>query len=109
MNALKHLAGYEKKLLLIAPGIIQPIQHLKVEHLGNHNPRLHTDELLIALSICAVTNPMAGYAIDQLEKLRGCEAHSSVILSHVDADLFKKIGVNLSCEPKYQAKKLYHK
>ena len=109
LNALKHLAGIDKKLLLIAPGIIQPIQHLKVEHLGNHNPQLHTDELLIALSICAVTNPMAGYAIDQLDKLRGCEAHSSVILSHVDADLFKKLGVNISFEPKYQAKKLFHK
>ena len=109
LNALKHLAGIDKKLLLIAPSIIQPIQHLKVEHLGNHNPRLHTDELLIALSICAVTNPMAGYAIDQLDKLRGCEAHSSVILSHVDAELFKKIGVNISFEPKYQAKKLFHR
>ncbi len=109
MNALKYLAGIDKKLLLIAPGIIQPIQHLKVEHLGNHNPRLHTDELLIALSICAVTNPMAGYAIDQLGRLKGCEAHSSVILSHVDADLFKKLGVNLSFEPRYQAKKLFHR
>ncbi len=109
LNALKKLAGIDKKLLLIAPGVIQPIQHLKVEHLGNHNPRLHTDELLIALSICAVTNPMAAYAIDQLDKLRGCEAHSSVILSHVDEELFKKIGVNLSFEPKYQAKKLFHK
>ena len=109
MNALKKLAGIDKKLLLIAPGVIQPIQHLKIEHLGNHNPRLHTDELLIALSICAVTNPMAAYAIDQLDKLRGCEAHSSVILSHVDEELFKKIGVNISFEPKYQAKKLYHK
>ncbi len=109
MNALKYLADIDKKHLMLAPGIIEPIQHLKVEHLGNHNPRLHTDELLIALSICAVTNPMAGYAIDQLEKLRGCEAHSSVILSHVDMDLFKKLGVNLSCEPKYQATTLYHK
>ena len=109
LNALKKLAGIDKKLLLIAPGVIQPIQHLKVEHLGNHNPRLHTDELLIALSICAVTNPMAAYAIDQLDKLRGCEAHSSVILSHVDEDLFKKIGVNISFEPKYQAKKLFHR
>ena len=109
LNALKKLAGIDKKLLLIAPGVIQPIQHLKVEHLGNHNPRLHTDELLIALSICAVTNPMAAYAIDQLDKLRGCEAHSSVILSHVDEELFKKIGVNLSFEPKYQAKKLFHR
>ena len=109
LNALKKLAGIDKKLLLIAPGIIQPIQHLKVEHLGNHNPRLHTDELLIALSICAVTNPMAEVTIDQLNSLRGCEAHSSVILSHVDADLFKKLGVNLTTEPKYQAKKLFHK
>ena len=105
LNALKKLAGIDKKLLLIAPGVIQPIQHLKVEHLGNHNPRLHTDELLI----CAVTNPMAAYAIDQLDKLRGCEAHSSVILSHVDEELFKKIGVNISFEPKYQAKKLFHR
>ena len=109
LNALKKLAGIDRKLPLIAPGVIEPIQHLKVEHLGNHNPRLHTDELLIALSICAVTNPMAGYAIDQLDKLRGCEAHSSVILSHVDAELFKKIGVNMTFEPRYQAKKLFHK
>ena len=109
MNALKALAGIDKKMLLIPPNIIEPMQHLKVEHLGNHNPRLHTDELLIALSICAVTNPIAGYAIDQLIKLKGCEAHSSVILSHVDAELFKKLGVNLTCEPKYQVKKLFHK
>ena len=80
-----------------------------MEHLGNHNPRLHTDEVLIALTICAVTNPMADLAIDQLSKLKGCEAHSTVILSHVDEDLFKKLGVNISFEPKYQAKKLYHK
>ena len=106
---MKQLAGIDKKLLLITPNIVQPIQHLKVEHLGNHNPRMHTDELLIALSVCAVTNPMAAYAIDQLDKLRGCEAHSSVILSRVDEELFKKIGVNITFEPRYQAKKLYHK
>ena len=109
INALKALAGIDKKLPLIAPGVIKPIQHLKVEHLGNHNPRLHTDELLIALTICAVTNPMADLAIDQLAKLKGCEAHSTVILSHVDEELFKKLGVNISFEPRYQAKKLYHK
>ena len=109
MNALKALAGIDKKMLLIPPSIIEPIQHLKVEHMGNHNPRLHTDELLIALSICAVTNPIAGYAIDQLDKLRGCEAHSTVILSHVDLDQFKKLGINMTCEPRYQVKKLYHK
>ena len=104
MNAMKKLAGIDKKLQLISPSIVQPIQHLKVEHLGNHNPRL-----LIALSVCAVTNPMAGYAIDQLDKLRGCEAHSSVILSRVDEDLLRKIGINVTFEPRYQAKKLFHK
>ena len=109
LNAVNALAGIDKKLPLIAPGVIEPIQHLKVEHLGNHNPRLHTDELLIALAICSVTNPMAGCAIEQLDKLKGCEAHSSVILSHVDADLFKKLGINISFEPRYQAKKLFHK
>ena len=109
LNAVKALAGIDKKLPLIAPGVIEPIQHLKVEHLGNHNPRLHTDELLIALAICSVTNPMAGCAIEQLDNLKGCEAHSSVILSHVDEDLFKKLGINISFEPRYQAKKLFHK
>ena len=109
MNALKALAGIDKKLLLITPSIIEQIQHLKVEHLGNNNPRMHTDELLITLAICAVTNPIAGRAIEELSSLRGCEAHSSVILSHTDIDLFKKIGVNMTFEPRYQAKKLYHK
>ena len=109
LNALKKLAGIDKPLQLIAPGVIEPIQNLKVEHLGNHNPRLHTDEMLIALTICSVMNPMAGYAIDQINRLKGCEAHSSVILSHVDEEMFKKLGVNISFEPRYQAKKLYHK
>ena len=108
LNALKALAGIDKKLLLISPNVIEPIQHLKVEHLGGHNPRLHTDETLEALSICAVTNPMAELAMDQLSALRGCEAHSSVILSRVDENLFQKLGVNVTCEPKYQVKKLFH-
>ena len=109
MNALKALAGIDKKLLLITPSIIEQIQHLKVEHLGNRNPRMHTDELLITLAICAVTNPIAGRAIEELSNLQGCEAHSSVILSQTDIELFKKIGVNMTFEPRYQAKKLYHK
>ena len=108
LNALKGLADLDKKLLLISPSVIEPIQHLKVEHLGNHNPRLHTDEILTALSICAVTNPMAELALEQLGKLRGCEAHSTVILSHVDENLFQKLGVNITYEPKYQVKKLFH-
>ena len=108
LNALKTLAGIDKKLPLISPNIIEPIQHLKVEHLGGHNPRLHTDETLEALSICAVTNPMAEMAMEQLGNLRGCEAHSSVILSRVDESLFQKLSINVTCEPKYQVKKLYH-
>ena len=108
LNALKFLAGIEKKQLLIAPNIIEPIQHLKVEHLGGHNPRLHTDETLEALSICAVTDPMAERAMEQLGSLRGCEAHSTVILSRVDENLFQKLGVNVTCEPRYQVKKLFH-
>ena len=108
LNALKALAGIDKKLPLISPNIIEPIQHLKVEHLGGHNPRLHTDETLEALSICAVTNPMAEMAMEQLGNLRGCEAHSSVILSRVDESLFQKLSINVTCEPKYQVKKLYH-
>ena len=108
LNALKALAEIDKAQLLIAPNIIEPIQHLKVEHLGNHNPRLHTDETLEALSICAVTDPMAERAMEQLSSLRGCEAHSTVILSRVDENLFQKLGVNVTCEPRYQVKRLFH-
>ena len=108
LNALKTLAGIEKRQLLIAPNIIEPIQHLKVEHLGGHNPRLHTDETLEALSICAVSDPLAERAMDQLSMLRGCEAHSTVILSRVDENLFQKLGVNVTSEPRYQVKRLFH-
>jgi len=109
LNALKELGGIEDRIELISPSIIEPIQDLKVNHLGNHNPRLHTDEVLIALSICAATDPLAEIAMQQLEKLKGCEVHSSVILSQVDMNTFRKLGVNLTCEPVYQSKKLYHK
>ena len=109
LNALKRLGGIDKSVRLISPAIIEPIQHLKVEHMGNRNPRLHTDEVLIALAICAVTDPMAELAMDQLSKLDGCEAHSTVILSRVDENVFHKLGVNLTYEPKYQTKKLFHR
>ena len=102
LNALKALGGIRDELHLIAPVVIDPIQHLKVDHLGNRNPRLHTDEVLIALSICAATNPLAELAMEQLSKLRGCEVHSSVILSAVDEKIFKRLGVNLTCEPRYK-------
>ncbi len=109
LNALKALGNIQDDIHLISPIIIEPIQDLKINHLGNHNPRLHTDEILIALSICAATNPTAALAMQQLPKLRGLEAHSTVILSGVDSTTFKKLGVNLTCEPQYQTKKLYHK
>ncbi|MBQ6703859.1 MAG: DUF1846 domain-containing protein [Clostridia bacterium] len=109
LNALKKLGGIQKDMHLISPIVIEPIQDLKVNHLGNHNPRLHVDEVLIALSISAATNPTAEMAMRQLDKLKGCEAHSSVILSGVDASTFRKLGVNVTCEPRYQTKKLYHK
>ena len=109
LNALKELGGIRHEMHLISPIIIEPIQALKVMHMGNHNPRLHTDEILIALSICAATNPTAALAIQQLAKLRGCEAHSTVILSRVDENVFQKLGINITCEPQYQTKRLYHK
>ena len=102
LNALKALGGIRDELHLISPVVIDPIQHLKTEHLGNRNPRLHTDEVLIALSISAATNPTAELAMEQLSKLRGCEVHSSVILSAVDEKVFKRLGVNLTCEPRYK-------
>ena len=109
LNALKHLGGIDDEIHLISPTIIEPIQKLKVGHLGNHNPRLHIDEVLIALSICAATDDKAQLALDQLEKLKGCEAHATVILASTDEKMFKKLGINLTCEPKYQTKKLYRR
>ena len=102
LNALKTLAGLDDDLHLLSPSVIVPIQHLKVDHFGNRNPRLHTDEILIALSICAATDPRAEQAMEQLSKLRGCEVHSSVILSPVDEKTFKRLGVNITCEPRYK-------
>ena len=101
LNALKILAGIEDEAHLISPVIIEPIQRLKTEHFGNRNPRLHTDEALIALSICAPSDERAERALAQLGKLRGCEVHSSVILSPVDVKVFKRLGMNLTCEPIY--------
>ena len=103
LNVLKLMAEVEDDVHLIAPTVIDPIQHLKVDHLGNRNPRLHTDEVLLALSICATTDPLAEKAMEQLHKLRGCEVHSSVILSAVDEKVFKRLGVNLTCQPQYKA------
>jgi uncharacterized protein (UPF0371 family) len=108
LNCLKELAGIPDDIDLIAPTIIEPIQKLKTEIMGNHNPRLHVDEVLEALSICAVTSDVAKKALNQVKNLRGCEAHSTVILSRADENSFKKLGINMTFEPKYQTKKLYH-
>ena len=108
LNVLKELAGIPDEVKLLSPTIIEPIQKMKTGILGNHNPRLHTDEVLIALCICAASDPDAKKAMQQLEKLKGLEAHSTVILSRIDEQTFRKLGVNLTCEPKYQTKKLYH-
>ena len=108
LNALKHLAGIDDEVLLISPNAIEPIQELKVNCMGSKNPRLHSDETLIALAISASTNETAALAMSQMEKLKGCEAHSSVILSKVDERVFQKLGINVTYEPKYQTQKLYH-
>ncbi|MCQ2458934.1 MAG: DUF1846 domain-containing protein [Ruminococcus sp.] len=101
LNALKHMAGIDDSLFLMSPDVIEPIENLKVKHLGSNNPRLHTDETLIALSICANSDENAKKAFEQIENLRGCEVHSTVILSQVDERIFKRLGINLTCEPKY--------
>ena len=109
LNALKALAGIDKEVDLISPAVIEPISNLKTRNLGHHNPRLHSDEMLIALCVSAVTDENAALAQKQLEKLRGCDAHFSVILSSVDEKTYKRLGINVSCEPVYETTKLYHK
>ena len=108
LNALKALAGIPKETDIISPEILEPIQRLKIDNLGNHNPRLHTDEVLIALSISAVNHECARRAFECIGQLKYAEVHSTVILSQVDTSTLRKLGMNLSCEPVYQTKKLYH-
>ncbi len=108
LNALKRLAGIPKATRLIPPEVIGPVQQLKCEYLGNNNPRLHTDEVLVALSITAAESQVAALAMAQLKLLKGCEVHTSVILSQVDEKVFRSLGVNLTSEPKYQTHKLFH-
>ena len=110
LNVLKVLAGIPDEIKLISKRIIEPIQRLKVESLGNRNPRLHTDEVLVALSICAADDEHAAQAIAQLPRLSGLEAHASVLLSPVDEDVFRRLGVNLTCEPKRETQqRLYYR
>ena len=102
LNALKVLGDIDDELDLISPTIIEPLQHLKVNHMGAVNPRLHTDEVLMALSICAVQDEKAKKAVQQLDKLKNCELHSTVMLAHVDERTFKALGMHLTCEPQRQ-------
>ena len=109
LNALKYLAGISDHMLLLSPAIIEPISKVKIESLGNHNPRLHVDEILIALSISARTNPLAEMAISKLNELAHCQAHSTAILAQVDSSIFQKLKIDLTTEPEFYAKKLYNK
>ena len=108
LDSLKHLAGIPDEVRLLSPMVIEPIQNLKTMQLGHKNPRLHMDEVLVALSVCALTDYNAKIALEKLPELRHCEVHSSVILSQVDVGVFRRLGVNLTSEPNYQTSKLYH-
>ena len=109
LNAIKALGGIPKETHLLSPHVIEPVQELKCRYLGNHNPRLHSDEVLVALSVSAAMNPTAARALALLPQLKGCEAHSTVILPAVDDNTFRRLGLNLTCDPAYQSHKLYHK
>lgn len=107
LNAVKYLAGIDHDVKLISPEAIEPIQDLKVRFLGGKNPRLHTDEALLALSLAGLSNPDAKNALEQLPKLNGCQVHTSVMLSEVDVKIFRRLGVDLTCEPVRSGMKFY--
>lgn len=99
LNAIKHLAGIDHKVKLIPQDMIEPIQHTKINYLRSHNPRLHTDEVLVALSVLSTHDDNCRRALEQLPLLTGCQVHSTVMLGEVDHKIFKKLGVGLSCDP----------
>ena len=109
LNALKALAGIDDELDLISASVLEPICQLKTRYLQHKNPRLHTDEVLLALTISALTNENAAKAQEQLDHLRGSDAHFSVIFSDEDEMLLRRLGINVSCEAHYETKRLYHK
>lgn len=108
LNALKYLSDIDEEMLLLPSSLIEPVQSLKVNYLGSENPRLHVDEVLIALSVSAATDENAAKALKALPLLAGCEAHCSVILSSRDHIIFRKLGINLTTEPEYENDNLYH-
>ncbi|MBQ8474704.1 MAG: DUF1846 domain-containing protein [Clostridia bacterium] len=109
LNALKALGGIDDNLDLIDSHVLTPVCSLKTEYLQHRNPRLHTDEVLLALTISALDNPVANSAKAQLANLRGSDAHFSVIISDEDEKILRRLGINVSCEPQYEVKRLYHK
>ena len=109
LNALKHLAGIKDDLPLLSLAIIEPISKMKTGNLGNHNPRLHADEVLVALAISAQTNPLAEIAMKKLDELKYTQAHSTVILPQIDAQVLKKLKIEVTCEPEFYAHRLYIK
>ena len=109
LNALKALGNIDDQFELISKQVLEPVCHLKTTYLDHRNPRLHTDEVLLTLAISALTNPLADLAKRQLPGLRDSEAHFSVIISEEDLKIFKRLGVRVSCEPKYETKRLYHR
>lgn len=109
LNALKALGDIDDSIDLISSTVIEPIQKLKVNHMGSVNPRLHTDEILLSLAVSAVTNPTAAVGLKQLDKLKGAELHSTVMISPVDESTFKKLGVHVTCEPKREGDSIFIK
>ena len=106
LNAAKHMAGIPKKTYVVSEEALVPICHLKTDHLRSHNPRLHSDEMLIALSLSSATNDQAEATVDALEQLAGCDAYFSVIISEADMRTYRNLGINVCCEPKYERQTL---
>ena len=109
LNALKKVAGVDLETYVVSDEALVPITHLKTEHLHSRNPRLHSDETLIALSISSATNGLAAAVIDAAEKLKGCDAYFSVIISPTDERTYRKLGINVCCEPVFETRSLYHR
>ena len=109
LNALKTLGNIEDNLQLISADVLSPICDLKTQYLQHRNPRLHTDEVLLALTISALSDPISNTAKKQLANLKGSDAHFSVIISDEDEKILRRLGINVSCEPQYETKRLYHK
>ena len=109
MNALKSVTGVDMELEVISNEAIEPISHLKTTQLGSHNPRLHPDETLIALAVSSEDDELADRLMDHVQDLRGCDAFFSVIISSQDETLYRTLGINVCCEPKYEQHRYYHK